>query len=95
MATGLTAEQAKQQVEEITPAQAREELAGGDVILLDTREPHERAESHVEGSVLVPPAEVLARADEVAPDADARVLIYCRSGNRSAVAAHQLAEQLG
>ena len=97
MATGtdLTTEQIKQRVEEVTPAQAQEEMTGGDVILLDTREPHERAEVHVDGSVLVPPAEVLARADEVAPDPDARVLIYCRSGNRSAIAAHQLAEQLG
>ena len=97
MATGteLTTEQIKELVEEITPAQAQDELASGDVILLDTREPHEHAEAHLQGSVLVPPAEVLARADEVAPDPDARILLYCRSGNRSAVAAHQLAEQLG
>ena len=93
MATGT--EQIKERVEEVTPEKAREELAGGDVILLDTREPHEHAEAHIDGGVLVPPAEVLARADEVAPDPDARVLIYCRAGNRSAVAADQLAGQLG
>jgi molybdopterin/thiamine biosynthesis adenylyltransferase/rhodanese-related sulfurtransferase len=97
MATGtdLTTEQIKERVEEVTPAEALEELAGGDVILLDTREPHEHAEARIKDGVLVPPAEVLARADEVAPDPDARVLVYCRSGNRSAIAAHQLAEQLG
>ena len=48
-------------------------------VLLDTREPHEYAEAHLEGATLVPPAEVAERIDEVAPDPHQRVIVYCRS----------------
>jgi len=85
----------KQQIEEITPAEAQAELGNGSVVLLDTREPHEYAEGHLENSELVPPSEVLARIDELAPDPGQRVILYCRSGNRSATAATELEEQLG
>src|SRR3954470_12029357 len=85
----------KQQIEEITPAEAQAELGNGSVGLLDTREPHEYAEGHLERSELVPPSEVLARIDALAPDPDQRVILYCRSGNRSATAAAELGEQLG
>jgi molybdopterin/thiamine biosynthesis adenylyltransferase/rhodanese-related sulfurtransferase len=84
-----------QQIEEITPAEALAELGNGSVVLLDTREPHEYAEGHLENAELVPPSEVLARIDELAPDPGQRVILYCRSGNRSATAAADLEEQLG
>src|SRR5919106_5062843 len=85
----------KQQIAEITPAEARAELGNGSVVLVDTREPHEFAEAHLENAELVPPDEVLARIDELAPDPDQRVILYCRTGNRSGVAAAELGEQLG
>src|SRR5688500_6476832 len=83
----------RQQIAELDIAEAQRELSGdGDVVLLDTREPHEYAEAHLEGGVLVPPAEVLSRIDEVVPDRRQRVLVYCRTGARSARAVHQLQE---
>ena len=88
-------EQIKERIEEVDPAAARAELESGDVVLLDTRELNEWNESHLEGATLVPPAEVIERADEVAPDPSARVLIYCASGNRSARAADALKSELG
>ena len=36
-----TSAQAKQQIEEIEPFEAAAEIEGGDVVLVDTREPHE------------------------------------------------------
>jgi molybdopterin/thiamine biosynthesis adenylyltransferase len=92
----LTLDQIKQRIEQLTPKEAQAELsANGEVVLLDIREPHEHAEAHLEGDELVPPVEVLERADEVAPDPSQRVILYCRSGARSARAAYQLQEELG
>ncbi len=93
--TELELEQVKERIEEVTPAQAREELASGGVELIDVREPHEHEEAHLEGDILVPQGELPARIDEVAPDSGQRILLYCRSGNRSAFSALELASQLG
>src|SRR5688572_22093464 len=90
----LTLEEIKRRVEHLTPEEAHSELAAGDAVLLDTREPHEYAEAHLEGATLVPPSEVAERIDELVPDTSQRVILYCRVGNRSARTTHQL-EQLG
>ena len=92
MATGT--EQLRQQIEEIEPFEAQAEIEGGGVVLIDTREPHEYKEAHLEGGKLVPPALLAEQITTVAPDKSARTLIYCRSGNRSAIAAAQM-EALG
>ncbi|MDX6624422.1 MAG: sulfur-carrier protein adenylyltransferase/sulfurtransferase [Solirubrobacterales bacterium] len=92
MATGT--EQMAKQIEEIEPFEAQAEIEGGDVVLIDTREPHEYKEAHLEGGKLVPPALLADEIATAAPDKSARTLLYCRSGNRSAIAAAQL-EALG
>ena len=74
-------------IEEIEPFEAREEIEGGDVVLIDTREPHEYQEAHLEGGKLVPPGLLADEIAEAAPDKSARTILYCRSGNRSAIAA--------
>ena len=52
----MATEQATQtQIEEITPAEAARELESGGVALVDTREPHEYEEAHIDGGRLVPP----------------------------------------
>ena len=95
MATTEPIELVRSRIEELDPADAREEIAGGDVVLVDTREPHEWDEAHLEGATLVPPASVAERIDEVVPDRSARVLLYCRVGNRSARAADMMETELG
>lgn len=77
-------------VEEISPAEAFEEIQSGDVQLIDSREPHEYAESHLEGGRLVPPALIADEVETHAPDKNKRTLVYCRSGNRSLRAAQQM-----
>jgi len=83
-----------QTIEEIEPFEAAEEINGGDVVLIDTREPHEYQEAHLEGGKLVPPGLLADEIGTAAPDKSARTILYCRSGNRSAIAAAQL-QQLG
>jgi molybdopterin/thiamine biosynthesis adenylyltransferase/rhodanese-related sulfurtransferase len=80
-----------QAFEELDPTAFQREVDAGEAVVLDTREPHEYTEAHIRGSELVPPAEVSARIDELAPDTGQRVVLYCRSGNRSGKAAEELA----
>src|ERR1700761_2676940 len=89
MATGAGTEQT-QVIEEIQPFEAAQEIEGGDVVLIDTREPHEYQEAHLEGGTLVPPAMLADQIESVAPDKSARTIVYCRSGNRSGTAAAQM-----
>ena len=90
----MASTQMKQRVEEIEPFEAAEEIGGGDVVLIDTREPHEYQEAHLENGKLVPPGLLGDEIAAAAPDKSARTIIYCRSGNRSFIAAEQL-EALG
>jgi len=82
----------KQQIEEIQPFEATAEIEGGDIVLIDTREPHEYQEAHLEGGKLVPPGLLADQIAEAAPDRSARTILYCRSGNRSYKAAELLQE---
>ena len=79
-----------QTIEEIEPFEAAEEIQGGGVVLIDTREPHEYQEVHLEDGKLVPPGLLGDEIASNAPDKSARTILYCRSGNRSAIAAEQL-----
>ena len=87
MATGA---ETQVTIEEIEPFEAAEEIDGGDVVLIDTREPHEYQEAHLEGGKLVPPGLLGDEIEAAAPDKSARTILYCRSGNRSAIAAAQM-----
>ncbi|MFQ3565475.1 MAG: rhodanese-like domain-containing protein [Aggregatilineales bacterium] len=59
-------------------------------VLLDVRLPDEFASGHIAGSINIP-VQVLAQHLEELPR-DRPIVIYCRSGNRSAQAARILAE---
>ena len=71
-------------------AEARALVAGG-ARLVDVRTPEEYAAGHVEGALNIPHDQVAARVGEIgAPDQP--VVLYCRSGRRSDLAARALAE---
>ncbi|HEX5376541.1 MAG TPA: molybdopterin-synthase adenylyltransferase MoeB [Solirubrobacterales bacterium] len=88
------AQTTQQQVEEIEPFEVAQEIEGGGVVLIDTREPHEFQEARIEGGKLVPPGLLADEIATAAPDKSARTILYCRSGNRSYKAAEQM-EALG
>jgi molybdopterin/thiamine biosynthesis adenylyltransferase/rhodanese-related sulfurtransferase len=85
-----TGAQTKQQIEEIEPFEAAAEIESGDVVLIDTREPHEFQEARLESGKLVPPGLLGDEIAAAAPDKSARTILYCRSGNRSYKAAEQM-----
>jgi len=61
-------------------------------ILLDVRTLTEFTEIRINGAILIPDNELRRRAETELPDKNAVILIYCRSGRRSALAAAILAE---
>src|SRR5436190_6436247 len=83
-------EQVKQRVKLIPLADARREIDDGDGALIDVREPHEWDEAHLEGATHVPQGELLERIDALVPDRSRRLLLYCRTDNRSSRAADAL-----
>ena len=56
------------------------------VIVLDVRTPEEYAEKHIPGSVLLPLDTIERDAVKTLPDKKRTILVYCRSGRRSAIA---------
>lgn len=62
----------------------------GDFLLLDVRTRDEYMDGNIEGSILIPVSELEGRLDEIENFIDKPVLVYCRSGNRSIVAAQIL-----
>ena len=62
----------------------------GGYVILDVREQYEYDEGHIPGAVLIPYGEIADRAEKELPDKDQLILVYCRSGRRSKIAAEEL-----
>ena len=61
-------------------------------IILDVREQEEYSQGHIPGAILIPYTEINAKAEAVLTDKDQLILVYCRSGRRSKIAAEALVE---
>lgn len=87
--------QIKSQVQEVDPAQVSEHLGNG-IVLVDVRESTEWDAGHIPGATHVPRAYLESRFEgAVGADRDQEIVLYCASGQRSALAAHTLAQDLG
>ena len=49
-------------------------------------------EGHIPGAMLLPYTEIENKAEEMLPDKNAQILVYCRSGRRSKIASESLAK---
>ena len=77
--------------EQITPAEAKEIMdKRDDYVILDVRTQEEFDEAHIDGAILIPDYEIAAKAESVLKDKDQLILVYCRSGRRSKLAASEL-----
>lgn len=61
-------------------------------ILLDVRTESEFLDARIDGAILLPDYDIAQLAEEQLPDQEALILVYCRSGRRSALAAETLAD---
>ena len=75
----------------ITAEQAKEIMdSEGNYIILDTRTQEEYAESRIPGAILIPHDQVKEKAESMLTDKSQLILVYCRSGRRSKLAAEDL-----
>jgi len=59
-------------------------------VIVDVREQYEFDAGHIEGAVLIPLGSIEQLAGELIPDKESVLLVYCRSGRRSAAGAQIL-----
>ena len=59
-------------------------------IIIDARTQEEYDEGHILGAILIPEYEIADRAEKELPDKNQLILVYCRSGRRSKIAAEEL-----
>ena len=92
-------QKAKQEVENLSPEQLRDELKDPKVVLVDIREAEELTQNgKIEGSVHAPRGMLEFYADPSLPyhkpefDEQKRIVLHCASGGRSALAAKTLKE---
>ncbi|MEP7232609.1 MAG: rhodanese-like domain-containing protein [Ginsengibacter sp.] len=79
----------------ITPEEVKKRLDAGEKLnLIDVREPHENAEFNI-GGTLIPVGKIQSmQVEDIEDLRNEEVILYCRSGNRSGIAAMVL-DQLG
>ena len=59
-------------------------------IIIDARTQEEFDAGHIPGAIMIPEYEIADRAGKEIPDKDQLILVYCRSGRRSKIAAEEL-----
>lgn len=62
------------------------------IVILDVRTKAEFDDGHIPNAILIPDAKLKEEVEIKIPDKDTKILIYCRSGNRSAKSAKHLIE---
>lgn len=78
---------------ELTPQQLAEQIKAGKVRLIDVRTPEEVAQGAIAGAENIP----LDQFDpaKLGPSDGRKVVLYCRSGKRSAIAGEKFADATG
>ena len=61
-------------------------------IILDVRTQEEYDQGHIPGAIVISHEEIAEKAEDVLTDKDQLILVYCRSGRRSKIAAEALVE---
>ena len=83
----------KAMYEQISAEEAKKIMdSDEEYIILDTREQYEFDEGHIPGAILIPYTEIENKAEDMLPDKNKLILVYCRSGRRSKIAAESLAK---
>lgn len=62
----------------------------GKSMILDVRTPEEYAKGHLENAVNIPHTEMESKIGEMVPAKDTVIILYCRTGNRTAKSAKVL-----
>ena len=94
----------KSRIEELLPPAAQDEVEGGNVLLIDVRDPERYEAGHLKGAVNVPSGESARNAhdadyveaiESAGAGPDDRIILVCGQGNRSARTADALKNEHG
>ena len=94
----------KSRIEELLPPAAKDEIDGGEAVLVDVRDPERYRAGHLQGALNVPSGESARDAHEAAyaeaiekagAHKDDRIILVCGEGNRSARTADALGNEHG
>ena len=81
----------KQSYINITAEEAKEFMdSDAEYVIVDARTAEEFAEGHIPEAILIPYDEVAEKAESLLTDKNQTILVYCRSGRRSKLAAEEL-----
>jgi rhodanese-related sulfurtransferase len=83
--------EAKRFITETSTNQANELFSEGGYVFIDVREPNETKMGHVPGAILLPRGLLEFKISGAVEDQDTKIIVYCKSGSRSALAAFTLA----
>ena len=79
--------------EQISQTQAKQIMdSSTDYLIVDARTLEEFNEGHIKNAINLDYEEVTQKAESLLPDKNQLILIYCRSGRRSKIAAQSLCE---
>jgi rhodanese-related sulfurtransferase len=77
----------------ISPEEAKNIIESDkEYILLDVRTEEEFALEHIKNAINLPDYEIALKFQEILPEKDAQIIVYCQSGRRSVNAAKMLVE---
>jgi rhodanese-related sulfurtransferase len=81
---------ARKQITEISPAEARKQAESGEAVLIDVREESDWKESHAQNAKHLSRGVIELEIEEEIPDPKKPIICYCGGGSRSALVAESL-----
>jgi rhodanese-related sulfurtransferase len=82
--------EAKKNITEISPAEARQQSESGGAVLIDVREDEDWREDHAKGAKHLTRGTVELEIEEQVPDLKTPIICYCGGGSRSALVTESL-----
>jgi rhodanese-related sulfurtransferase len=82
--------QAKDNIAVVTPAQAKMNFDQGGYLFIDVRDPNEYKMGHIPNAVNISRGLLEFRIASQVPDKNAKLVVYCKTGGRSALATETL-----
>ncbi|NUM80242.1 rhodanese-like domain-containing protein [bacterium] len=77
-------------IQQISADELRNRMRHEKLVIIDVREPSEHSAKNIPGSILIPLGALPSRLHELEKFKDQEIIVYCRSGNRSAHACRHL-----
>ncbi len=91
-AVGCVQNEKTNEYQQISQEEAKKLMSTEECIILDVRTAAEFGEKHIVGAINIDHEEISEKAESMLPDKNALILVYCRTGRRSKIAAQTLAD---